>query len=514
MRKILLGLGCLSLLLWAGCKDKGSQEPAAVATPDPLVESHQRMLTELKKIAVIDAAENWYYSDKKYKKYEQGVINARNAGDMSATAELQARLGQAYLDYGMIEEAIENMTAAYDYFSKQENLEMTMGEIAFTLGVAHLRRGETENCCANHTPSSCIIPMQQEAFHTRREGSETAVKYFLEAITTKETQQRTKYKSTWLMNLAHMTLGEYPEKVPEGYRVPTFVFESKKPFPRFKNVSGELGMDSDGMSGGVAIGDMDGDGDFDIVVSCWDMAVEMRYFENRGKEGFLERSEEAGFKGMTGGLNIVPADYDNDGDLDLYVLRGAWLWEMGKRPNSLLQNQGDGTFLDATFLAGLGNENFPSQTAGWADYDNDGDLDLFVGNEHDDGNLQAAGWAGGGEEVHAPSQLFRNNGDGTFEDVATQAGVTNLRFAKGCAWGDVNDDRWPDLIVSNMSAENRLYLNQKDGTFLDVARQAGILEPTASFPAWVWDFDNDGFRDACRHGAKVSDPFRALSGER
>ncbi|NIP96886.1 MAG: VCBS repeat-containing protein, partial [Akkermansiaceae bacterium] len=75
-------------------------------------------------------------------------------------------------------------------------------------------------------------------------------------------------------------------------------------------------------------------------------------------------------------------------DVDIYVLRGAWLWEQGKRPDSLLQNQGDGTFRDVTLIAGMGRENHPSQTAAWADYDNDGDLDLFVGNEHSEGNLK------------------------------------------------------------------------------------------------------------------------------
>ena len=140
-----------------------------------------------------------------------------------------------------------------------------------------------------------------------------------------------------------------------------------------------------------------------------------------------------------------------------------------------------------TFAAGLGELHYPTQAAGWADYDLDGDLDLFVGNEHG--------------ELQAPSQLFRNNGDGTFVDVAVEAGVANLRFAKAVSWGDYDGDRYPDLFISNMSqgsaerGTNRLYRNNGDGTFSDVAPQLGLTEPVASFPAWFWDYDNDGHLD-------------------
>ena len=124
----------------------------------------------------------------------------------------------------------------------------------------------------------------------------------------------------------------------------------------------------------------------------------------------------------------------------------------------------------------------PSQTAAWADFDNDGDLDLYVGNETK-------------PDFSAPCQLFQNKGDGTFIDIAEQARVTNDRFTKGVVWGDINGDRWPDLIVSNLDSENRLYLNQGDGTFQDIANSAGVTHPKRSFPAWTWDFDNDGLLD-------------------
>jgi hypothetical protein len=176
-------------------------------------------------------------------------------------------------------------------------------------------------------------------------------------------------------------------------------------------------------------------------------------------------------------LNIVQADYDNDGNIDIFVPRGAWLEGAGRHPNSLLRNDGRGRFRDVTFEAGLGEVHYPTQTAAWTDYDNDGDLDLYVGNEN------------------FPSQLFRNNGDRTFTDVARRAGVENNSFAKGVVWGDYDNDGFADLYVSNMEGVNRLYRNNRDGTFTDVAPQLGVTRPLRSFPAWFWDFNNDGALD-------------------
>jgi hypothetical protein len=121
--------------------------------------------------------------------------------------------------------------------------------------------------------------------------------------------------------------------------------------------------------------------------------------------------------------------------------------------------------------------HYPTQTAAWADFDLDGDLDLFIGNER------------------YPCQLFENDGQGSFKDIAERAGVENQLLAKGCTWGDFDQDRWPDLYVSNFPGENRLYRNNHDGTFTDVAVGLGVTGPLSSFPTWFWDYDNDGVLD-------------------
>ena len=231
----------------------------------------------------------------------------------------------------------------------------------------------------------------------------------------------------------------------------------------------------------MIIDDFDNDGNIDLFVSTWDTAVEPKLLINRGDGTFDDRTKSAGVEGLFGGLNMVQADFDNDGDVDVFVLRGAWLGKNGRHPNSLLRNDG-GRFVDVTFEAGMGEVHYPSQSAAWADYDNDGDVDLYVGNEHAQG-------------LEAPGQLFRNNGDGTFTDVAALAGVTNGRWAKGVSWGDYDNDGDADLYVSNLGQPNRLYRNEGNGRFRDVATSVGVTRPLRSFPTWFWDYDNDGNLD-------------------
>jgi hypothetical protein len=156
-------------------------------------------------------------------------------------------------------------------------------------------------------------------------------------------------------------------------------------------------------------------------------------------------------------------------------------------PNSLLRNNGDGTFDDVTEAAGLLNP-IPTQTAAFGDYDNDGDLDLYVGNE----SSTRVG-------VN-PCQLFENNGDGTFTDVALRAGVDVSGFVKGVVWGDYDNDGRLDLYVSVLRGRNYLFHNEgPDGQgrwgFIDATRRAGVIEPDESFPTWFWDYDNDGWQD-------------------
>jgi len=291
----------------------------------------------------------------------------------------------------------------------------------------------------------------------------------------------------WLLNLAHMALGDYPGGVPAEWRIAPDELLPQADFPRFANRAPELGVDVPGHAGGVVWDDFDGDEDFDLLVSSRALRDSIRYFENRDGT-FVDRTREAGLLGLTGGLNLLQGDYDNDGDLDVYALRGAWTPD--GQPSSLLRNEGGGRFADVTEEAGVFSVH-PGQTAAWGDYDNDGWLDLVVGNEAE---------VRSDPPRHHPTQLFRNNRDGTFTDVAEAAGLAFDGFTKTLSWGDYDNDGRLDLFVSAFEEDNALYHNEGPGAdgvwrFADVTDRAGIQAPYGSLPAWWFDFDNDGWLD-------------------
>lgn len=489
--------GLLLLPVLAGCNRSQpapkKQPPVAEKTPaipesarhQP--EGHQRMLTRLREIDDQVRKENIYLgASEAIQLREELARMSSSPATAAARCRLLLRLGIAELRLGNEQDALDRLSEARellqdDQVRKQVGQDQSLG-VLFHLGVTSMRIAETLNCCQRNTPDSCILPIRGEGIHTVREPAENAIGYFTEVLEAAPAESDLHYRARWLLNIAAMTLGDYPDQVPPAYLIPPESFRSDEEFPRFVNISSRLGINTFSLSGGAVADDFDGDDYIDLVVSTWDPAGQIRFFHNNGDGTFEERTVEAGLEGLVGGLNIVQADYDNDGDPDLYVLRGAWFGTGGAHPNSLIRNNGDGTFTDVTFDARLGYVHYPTQTASWADYDNDGDLDLYVGNEHGRGGT-------------ALCQLFQNNGDGTFAEVGLDAGVTNQRYAKAVIWGDYNHDRWPDLYVSNLGGENRLYRNNADGTFTDVAGETGVALPLGSFPAWFWDIDNDGGLD-------------------
>lgn len=354
--------------------------------------------------------------------------------------------------------------------------------------VAMLRLGEQENCLSNHNASSCLIPIQPAGFHHLPRGSRGAIALFSEQLA----ESPDDLSARWLLNLAYMTLGEYPDKVPGQWLVPPKVFDSEYTMPRFPDVAGALGLDVDNLAGGVIVDDFDNDGFLDVVVSAWGRNSQLRYFHNDGNGRFTERTAEAGLLGLTGGLNILQTDYNNDGLLDIWVMRGAWIGKAGRLPSSLLRNNGDGTFTDVTEEAGLLRFH-PTQTSVWFDYDGDGWLDLFIGNETTD------------QKDPDPCELFHNNGDGTFTECASACGLAVKRFVKGVTWADYDNDGRPDLYLSCRDGANLLFHNDgpapgaapKSGKwqFTELAHHAGVTEPLMSFPTWFFDYDNDGWED-------------------
>ncbi len=439
---------------------------------------HARMLAEMDKI-LANVDRNPYFGEQQLKRFRMGLARPVSELGVFKRYELLCKAGKAELQLGRLPEAIKLLTEAVEM--APPNAGKQNASALFEFGVAWLRMGENQNCCARNTPDSCILPIRGQGVHTVKEGSRKATEYLLQVLEVTQADDSLHLSAVWLLNIAAMTLSEHPAGVPEPYRIPLETYQSKESFPRFLNVARQVGLDAFGLAGGAIIDDFDGDGLLDVMVSCYDVASPMNLHRNRGDGHFEDITEAAGLGGLLGGLNMIQADYDNDGDLDLYVLRGAWWGNQGRHPNSLLQNE-DGHFRDVTFEAGLGEIHNPTQAGAFADYDNDGDLDLFVGNESRRG-------------VNAPCQLFQNQGDGSFIDKAPALGLDIAVFAKGVAWGDYDGDRFPDLYITTYTSSNLLFHNEAGKGFVEVGKQAGVDGPRTSFPTWFWDYDNDGKLD-------------------
>ena len=363
-------------------------------------------------------------------------------------------------------------------------------------GLTFLRVGEVQNCLSNHNAESCLLPLAGGGIHRFPANARLAAQKFAEVLALKPDD----LEARWLLNIAAMSAGDYPDKVPPPWLIPLAAFASDQEFPRFREIGGVVGLDAETLSGGSAAEDFDGDGFLDLMVTSIGLRDPMHFYHNQGDGTFLDRTREAGLGGLTGGLNLVTADFDNDGDVDVLVLRGAWMREEGRHPNSLLRNNGDGTFTDVTEQAGILSFHH-TQTAVWFDFDGDGWLDLFIGNEHVRGGSSN------------PCELFHNNHDGTFTDIATASGLRVMDYVKGVVSADFNNDGRPDLYVSIHGAPNRLFRN--DGPlspgasvtngwkFTEIARAAGVTQPDFSFPCLTLDFNNDGWEDILVPGYKV-----------
>ena len=460
------------------------------------------MVARLEAMAVAAAQTNPY----------AGSMRARALGAVTPPAALpdllryRSEIARYLLYAGRSDEAAAAFEGVLDEAAADRSISPTfVSAVRQLLALSHLRVAMQRNCVSGPAAARCSAPVGREAVHPDGAAARRAIAEYARVLGDPP-DESTALAAQWLLNLAYMMVGEYPFHVPERWLVPPEAFRAEHDVGRFPDVAGRLGLDDPGRKGGSVMDDFDGDGRLDIVassaglfaVAAGENANQLRYFRNEGDGTFTERTTEAGLDGLVSGLHVIHADYDNDGSLDLLVLRGAWL-DTG-HPNSLLRNNGDGTFTDVTEAAGL-LMPAPTQAAAWGDYDNDGWVDLFIGNESRVPPGGAGAAASGGGSVY-PSRLFRNNRDGTFTDVATEAGVAVVGFVKGAVWGDYDNDGRLDLYVTRLRPDepNLLLHNEGPGpggtwSFRDAAAEAGVEGPPVSFPTWFFDYDNDGWED-------------------
>jgi tetratricopeptide (TPR) repeat protein len=400
--------------------------------------------------------------------------NSSRVSAMTAFDVIQSHYALAQLRAyeGNMDKAVEQWEAAYKI--ALSDIPAGVPQLTEVLGVAYLHKSEMENDIYRHPGDRCLFPPLIANPYRVTADSEKAIQFFLKYLAMKP-ERPDQLQVKWLFNLAYMTLGKYPAGVPPEYLISPSNFTSKQNLGRFVDVAPSAGLDFLSMANGVVADDFRNTGLLDVVTSSYDFCAPMHYFRNNGDGTFTDRATEAGLAGQLGGLNLIQADYNNDGCTDILVLRGAWEFPVRK---SLLRNNCDGTFTDVTNEAGLAEPPTRTQTAVWADIDNDGFLDLFVGNEN------------------GPSQLFLNNRDGTFQDISHSSGVDKIAFTKGVVAADYDNDGYVDFYVSNLYGGNFLFHNNHDRTFTEVSEKAGVHQPQSqSFATWFFDYDNDGWPD-------------------
>ncbi len=415
------------------------------------------------------------------------VIRTASPFDRQYLIESQYERSNLLLQLGRPAEAVDQLN---QLLRQQDRMPAGIVEgIRLNLALSYLRMGEQTNCIANHSSQMCLFPIRDGGVHKDKTGSREAIRIYEEHLT----RFPKNLEARWLLNIAYMTLGEYPASVPKDFLIPDLGAKDGSTLKPFEDIAMQMGMATKDQAGGVILEDFDNDGRLDIIKSSWDISEPMHYFHSNGDGTFSDMSARSGLSRFTGGLNIMQTDYNNDGYRDIFVTRGGWLsGKFGEQPNSLLRNNGDNTFTDVTDRSGLLSFH-PTQTATWNDFNNDGWLDVFIGNEHNSSS----------ENDHA-CELYLNNRDGTFTNVAQQAGCDLRNFVKGVNSGDFDRDGFKDIFLSTMDGKRILLRNKglkdnpagKQIAFEDVTHAAGLDdEHHNSFATWFWDYDNDGYLD-------------------
>ncbi len=441
--------------------------------------SHEQMIALLQEISKRNhSALNPFHPEVKVAFYDS-IIKANSGNVNLKLLTSKASLG---LQTGQEQQSVD----IYQSVLKKSDY-MSIGDMMPDVGIAYMRLGERSNCMLNHTGASCVFPIKNEGVHRLQTGSQKAIETY-QAILKANPKD---VESKWLLNIAYMTLGEYPESVPAEFLIPGLNKQDAHPMKPFTDVASDLGLGINSRAGGVIVDDFNNDGYMDIVTSGWDLDDPMHYFQNNKNGTFTDLTKQSGLTGITGGLNIQQTDYNNDGNIDIFVLRGAWnMGGFGNQPSSLLRNNGDGTFTDVTVPSGLLFLH-PTQAAVWADFNNDGWLDVFIGTENNN-TMDAGG-------IHS-CMLYLNNHNGTFTNVAAKAHCEITSFVKGVTSADYNHDGWPDIFVSTMDGRKYLLKNKgKAGMavdFEDVTVQAGIdKNREKTFTTFFYDYNNDGWPD-------------------
>ena len=352
--------------------------------------------------------------------------------------------------------------------------------------LAHMRRAEDENCHLASTRDACLVPIRGQGIHQKREGATRAVRVLDEVLRAEPGNLRAR----WLLNIAHMTLGSYPGGVPVRHRIPPSAFASDYPLPRFDNVAAEVGVDLYALSGGAILDDFDGDGRLDLMVSSIGFADQLRYFHNTGAGRFEDRTERAGLTGEVGGLNLIQADYDNDGFVD--VARAARGLAGIPRTLSPFAPAGPGRW----DVHGRDERRRPPPVRAHADRDlarlrrrRTGSICSSETSRRPATPIPARSSTTTGRDVHERGPGGRRRLRGVREGRWSAATTTTTA-------GPISTCPSSAATTSCSTTTGRAARARVAGwRFTNVAAGAGVTDPRDSFGAFFFDYDNDGWLD-------------------
>lgn len=367
-----------------------------------------------------------------------------------------------------------NIALSFVFFSQKLNAYISRSRSLYRnsffnidrqLALKKIRQGEQANCQLNHNDNSCILPFKDNAKHTNQEGSKEAINYLNNVIK----KNKHDFLSIYLREIAKATLG-----VSSIFTVN--LNEDNSVF--FENRASKYGVNFLGYYGGAIIEDFNNNGFLDLFATSGRLSDNAKMYWN--KNFIYQESSTQSLDNTKGGVHAIQADFNNDGYVDIYIIRGGWL-SGDYHPNSLLKNLGNGNFIDVTKKANLLDYR-PSHSAVWSDINLDGFLDLIVGYEE------------------GPSKIYLNDRNESFVDISDSVGFNCNCMAKGLFASDLTNNGLPDIYISCYDDKNMLFINYSDiekGNILfkESAKHAGVQKPNLSFPTAIFDFNNDGFND-------------------
>lgn len=477
---LIVFLACLvSIFCLNSCSDQGQSERHH-GKSEVLVPGTAAMMDSMRRIIKnADIFSNPYINAKKARKLIAQSESNPNDPNLIFQACNQLILA------GENEKALVQLESLNEYASSIQDPQKRKEAKSYVLpllSLAYWRMAESANCIGGAASGSCILPIKEEYLYRDRKPVEMAIKSIEELLVYFPDD----WNHVWLLNVANMARGTYPEGVSERFRIPESEFAPKSDFPYFQEEARDRGISMNGTAGASISEDFNNDGLMDLFVTSWGIKGQCKLFIQTADGQFDDVTEEWGLDGMIGGLNAIQGDYNNDGFQDIFLMRGAWL-KNDILPNSLFKNVAGKGFEDVTIPMNMYDRN-PCQAGVWGDFNNDGWLDLYVGNE----TPRSADSQG---IIKTRDRLYINQEGKSFTDQFEDSGIHQGTFTKGVSAGDINGDGWLDLYVSNFGQKNALYLNSGARDQVKFNVKTGCEKPISSFPCWMFDFNQDGLLD-------------------